>query len=103
MVTSGKLSNEDESLEINQSMHRSMIGILLYLIASRSNTMQVVGLVSRFQANPKQTHRNVVKRKFKYLQVTLDYGLWYPKGKKFYLNAFTDAYWASSIDGRKST
>jgi hypothetical protein len=44
-----------------------------------------------------------VKRIFRYLRATLDFGLWYPKTKYFTLNAYTDADWAGSVDDRKST
>ena len=33
-----------------------MIGSLLYVIALRSDIMQVVGQVARFQETPKETH-----------------------------------------------
>ena len=33
----------------------------------------------------------------------MDYGLWYPKSNNFTLKEFTDAYWAGSVDDRKST
>lgn len=67
MVTGCKMSKDDESPYVNQSMYHSLIGSLLYLTASRPYFMQVVGLVSRFQANLKETHLNVVKMIFKYL------------------------------------
>jgi hypothetical protein len=41
--------------------------------------MQVVGLVARFQYAPKETHMKAVKRIFRNLKDTLDFGLWYPK------------------------
>jgi hypothetical protein len=44
-----------------------------------------------------------VKRIFRYLQGTLELGLWYPKYKDFNLTAYTDADWADSIDDRKNT
>jgi len=65
--------------------------------------MQVVGLVSRFQANPKENNLNVVKRIFHYLQGIVDYGLWYPKGKHFNLITFTNVDWDGSINDRKNT
>lgn len=103
VVIGCELSKDDESLEVNQSMYHSMIDNLLYLTASRPNITQAIGLVSRFQANPKETHLNVVKRIFKYLWGTLDYGLWYPKGKKFNLITFTDVDWTGSISDKKIT
>ena len=65
--------------------------------------MQVVGLVSRFQSSPKQTHVIAVKRILRYLKGTMDYGLWYPKRNNFTLKEFTDVDWEGSVDDYKST
>eukprot|EP00253_Pinus_taeda_P031612 PITA_31612 len=65
--------------------------------------MHAVGIVGRFQANPKETHLQAVKRIFKYLQGTQNYGLWYPRDTDLTLHAYTDADWAGSVDDRKST
>ena len=67
-----------------------MIGSLLYVTASRPDAMQEVGQVARFQAAPKESHVIVVKRSFKYLKGTEEFGLWYPNGKDLSLMAFTD-------------
>ena len=93
MITSCKLSKDDESLEVDHTMYRSMIGLRLYVTAKRPDVMQAIGLVSRFQSSPKETHVTTVKRILKYLKGTLEYGLWYPKGQYFILKAFTDADW----------
>ena len=79
MITGFKLRKDDESLEVDHTMYRSRIGILLYVIATRLDVMQVVGLFSRFQSSPKETHVIAIKRSFKYLKGTMEYGLWYPK------------------------
>jgi len=60
--------------------------------------MQETILVGRFQSNPKEIHVLVVKRIFRYLQGTIDYGLWYPKEMNLILRDYTDAYWVGSID-----
>ena len=65
--------------------------------------MQEVGLVARFQANPKETHVLAIKRIFRYLKGTTEFGLWYPKGHEMSLVAYTAAYWERSIDDRRST
>ena len=44
-----------------------------------------------------------IKRIMRYLKGTKDYGLWYKKGGKFDLKAVTNAYWAGSVDDKKST
>ena len=62
MVTSCKLSKDDESLEVDHAMFRSMINSLLYVTATKPDVMQAVGLVARFQSAPKETHVTVLKR-----------------------------------------
>ena len=80
-----------------------MVGCLLYVTSSRPDVKQYVGLVARFQAGPKESHVHVVKIKFRYLKGTIHLGLWYPSKNSFYLKAYSDAYWASCVDERKST
>ena len=103
MVTGCSLSTNDESAAAHQPTYRSMIGSLLYLTGTRPDIMHAVGIVGRFQANPKETHLQAVKRIFKYLQGTQNYGLWYPRDTDLTLHAYTDADWAGSVDDRKST
>jgi hypothetical protein len=103
MQTSCKLSKDDESKDADQRLYRSMIGILLYVTTSRPDVMQAVGQVVIFQATPKETHVMEVKRIFRYLKATKDFGLWYPKGNDLSLVAYTDADWEGSIDDRRST
>ena len=103
MVTSFKLSKIDELLQVGHTMNRSIICCLLYVTSTRPNVMQVIDLVSRFQAAPRETHVVVVKIILRYLKGTLDYGLWYSKRTNFTLKEFTDVDWAGSADDRKST
>ena len=103
MVTGCKLSKDDESLEVDHTMFRSMIGSLLYVTTTRPDVMQAVGLLARFHSAPKETHVTTIKSIFKYLKSTMEYGLWYPKGQDFTLKAFTNAHWAGSVDDWKST
>ena len=63
--------------------------------------MHAVGMVGRFQENPKETHLQAVKRIFKYLQGTQNYGLRYPRDADLTLHDYTNADWAGSVDDRK--
>ncbi len=67
MVTGCSLSYNGESPTLNQPAYKSMIGILLYLIGTRPDIMHAVGIVGRFQENPKESHLQAIKRIFKYL------------------------------------
>lgn len=79
-----------------------MIGKLHYVIHSRPDIAHIVGIVARFQKNPKETHLIATKRIFRYLKGTIDYGLWYPYGGNFDLKVYIDADWARNVDERKS-
>ena len=65
--------------------------------------MQVVGQVARFKDAPKETHIIAVKRLFRYLKGTMDFGLWYPKGNELILIAYSNVDWAGCVDDRRST
>eukprot|EP00253_Pinus_taeda_P019730 PITA_19730 len=103
MVIGCSLSENDESATVHQPIYRSMIGSLLYLTGTRPDIMHAVGIFGRFQAKPKETHLQAVKRIFKYLQGTQNYGLWYPRDTNLTLHAYTDADWAGIVDDINST
>jgi len=67
MITKCKLSKDDDSPKEDQKRYRSMIRGLLYLTHTRPDIMNAVGLVARFQANPRESHVVAIKRIFRYL------------------------------------
>ena len=103
MITICKLSKEYESPFVYSTLYKSMVGSLLYLIASKPNIMQAVGMVARFQSSPKESHVMAIKIIFRYLKGTSDFVLWYPRNKGFELIAYTHVDWAGSVDEKKST
>jgi hypothetical protein len=62
-----------------------------------------VGMCAQFQENPKEIHLMAVKRIFRYLVDTPNFGLWYPKDTYFSLCGFTDLDWAGDKVDSKST
>ena len=80
-----------------------MIEALQYLTHIKLDIANVVGIVARFQANPKEAHYVAVKRIFGYLKRTPSFRLWYERSNDFTLCAYTDVDWASSMDDRKCT
>ena len=91
------------SIEVNQTMYRSVIGKLQYVVHSRLDIPLVVGIVERFSTNPRENHLMVVKRIMRYLKGTNYFSLYYKRNDKFELNAYTNANWGGNIDDRKST
>ncbi|MDF3681029.1 hypothetical protein P3S38_29065, partial [Enterobacter hormaechei] len=61
MVTRHKLSTKDETPTIEKKKYRSMIGGLQYQTHTRPDIENAVGIVARFQANPREAHYAVVK------------------------------------------
>ncbi|WVZ52958.1 hypothetical protein U9M48_003956 [Paspalum notatum var. saurae] len=68
-----------------------MIGSLLYLTATRPDIQFAVSLCARYQASPRTSHRQAVKRIFRYLKFTPELGLWYSSGSSLSLRGFSDA------------
>ncbi|KAK6143484.1 hypothetical protein DH2020_023832 [Rehmannia glutinosa] len=103
MATNVKIDKDEKGKSVDESKYRGMIGSLLYLTASRPDILHVVCLCTRFQSNPKESHMSVVKRIFRYLKGTIQYGLFYPKNENFSLKGYSDSDYAGNIDDRKST
>ncbi|WZY89591.1 hypothetical protein YC2023_046326 [Brassica napus] len=77
MSTTTKLSRDSDGKPVDEKLYRAMIGSLLYLTASRPDLCLSVGICARYQAKPKESHMNAVKRIIKYVKGTLDFGLHY--------------------------
>ena len=84
-------------------LYRSMIGSLLYCIASRPDISYSVGVCARYQANPKETHIIALKRIIKYFKTTVDFGVWYSKDTNDVLAGYSNADQVGNADDRKSS
>lgn len=102
MVSTCKLSKEDEILEVTETLYWSMIGKLQYVVHNRLEITQVANIVARVLANLKESHMLAMKRIFRYLKGTKEYGLWYPYKGTFKFSVFTNYYWAGDKDDMKS-
>jgi hypothetical protein len=103
MSTNGHLDLDLGGTSVDQKVYCSMIGSLLYLCASRPDIMLSVCMCARFQTLPKDCHLWVVKRIMRYLFLTHNLGLWYPKGSHFKLLVYSHADYARFKVDRKST
>jgi hypothetical protein len=103
MSTTTALDADEEGEHVDQKEYRSMIGSLLYLTATRPDIQFSVCLCARFQASPRTSHRRAVKRIFRYLRHTPDFGLWYSASSSLALHGFSDADFAGCQLDRKST
>ncbi|GJY84116.1 putative ribonuclease H-like domain-containing protein [Tanacetum coccineum] len=97
-----KSKNELDNL-VNVHLYRSMIGLLMYLTASRPDIMFAVSTCSRNQVTPTTSNLEAVKKIFKYLKGQPKLGLWYPRESPFVLEAYSDSDYAGANKDRKST
>ncbi|GJV71940.1 putative ribonuclease H-like domain-containing protein [Tanacetum coccineum] len=97
------LVKDGDADDVDVHLYRSMIGSLMYLIASRTDIMFAICVWARFQVTPKTSHLLVVKIIFRYLKGKPTLGLWYYKDSSFELVAYTDSDYAGETQDRKST
>ncbi|KAJ9553022.1 hypothetical protein OSB04_017067 [Centaurea solstitialis] len=103
MATGNSIGPDHEGKDVDLKTYRSMVGSLMYLTASRPDIMFATCVCARYQAKPKESHLAAVKRIFRYLKGIPYYGIWYPKGLGFELQAYTDADYGGCNMDRKST
>ena len=100
-----KLQKEDSvSRPVDTISYQSIVGSLLYAaITTRPDIAQAVGVVSKFCANPTQSHLTAAKRILRYLKGTVNLGLSYKRCADGNLIGYSDADWAGDVDDRHST
>ncbi|GJU61318.1 hypothetical protein Tco_1243153 [Tanacetum coccineum] len=98
-----KLDEDLHGKQVDATLYRGMIGSLMYLIASRPGLNYVVCLCARYQAKPTKKHLQAVKRIFRYLNETINKGLWYSKDVDMSLTTYADTDHAGCQDTRRST
>lgn len=86
-----KLSKVEQGFSIDQSLYRSMIGILLYLTSSHLDITFFVGLCCLYQVNLKVSHPTQVKCIIKYKNGTCDYVILYSFDTNSSLVGYSDA------------
>jgi hypothetical protein len=103
MSTTTSLDADEQGEHVDQKEYRRMIGSLLYLTATRPDIQFSVCLCARFQASLRTSHQQAVKRIFRYLRHTPDFGLLYSTSSSLALHGFSDADFAGCRLNRKST
>ncbi|GJS66800.1 retrovirus-related pol polyprotein from transposon TNT 1-94 [Tanacetum coccineum] len=103
MVDQLKLDEDPLGIPVDKTQFRSMVGFLMYLTANRPDLVFVICMCARYQASPTKKHLEALKRVFRYLRGTINWGLWYPKDTDMVLTAYADADHAGCQDTRRST
>ncbi|WVZ70396.1 hypothetical protein U9M48_019067 [Paspalum notatum var. saurae] len=97
MSTNTALDADEDGEAVHQKEFRGTIGSLLYLTATRPDIRFAVRLYARYQASPRTSHRQAVKRIFGYPKFT-------PRAWSLvFLGGFSDADHAGRRIDHKST
>jgi hypothetical protein len=101
--TTTALDVDEEGQHVDQKEYQSKIGLLLYLMAMRPDIQFSICLCARFQASPRTSHQQAVKRIFRYLRHTPDFGLWNSACSSLALHGFSDVDFGGCQLNSKST
>lgn len=93
----------EEGEPVDETLFKSLVGSLMYITTTRPDIQFVVSYISRFMSRPTEAHFAAAKRVLRYLQGTLDYGIWYKRGGSGKMEVFTDSDFAGDQNDRKST
>ncbi|XP_031254679.1 uncharacterized protein LOC116112705 [Pistacia vera] len=103
LIPNQKLSKEDGAKRVDEGVYRSLIGCLLYLIATRPDLMYTTSIVSRFMSKPSEMHYKAAKWVLRYIKGTTELGIWFRRAEKFSLIGYLDSDWAGSVDDMRNT
>jgi hypothetical protein len=102
MSTTTALDADEDGEPVDQKEYRSMIDSLLYLTATRPDIQFSVCLCAHSQVSPRTSHRQAIKRIFRYLRYTPELGLWYSASSSLSLLGFSNVDFEGCQVNRKS-
>jgi hypothetical protein len=69
---------QEEEEDMSHVPYASVVGSLMYaMVCTRPDIAHSVGVLSRYMSKPGKEHWTIVKRVFRYLCGTTDYGIFY--------------------------
>jgi hypothetical protein len=77
-----KLSKQSSELVVDNTLFRSLVGSLKYLVNTRPDISFVVGYVSWFLEEPCEDHMAAVKRIVRYMTGTCDWDYGSTEGRR---------------------
>lgn len=87
-----------------RAQYQEALGSLMYLMTgTRPDLAYSVGVLSKHMSNPTEQHWTAIKRVFRYVQHTTDFGLTFDGKTELRLEGYSDADYGGCIDTSKST
>lgn len=98
-----KLADIKDGTPVDTARYQKLVGKLIYLAHTRPDIAFSVSVVSQFMHSPYEEHLDAVYRILRYLKSTPGKGLFFKRGDRKTIEAYTDADWAGSVIDRRST
>jgi hypothetical protein len=97
-----KLKKESNFVLVDDTVYRSLVGSLRYLVNTRPDLAFSIGYVGE---EPHEDHLAAVKHILRYIVGTMGVGVFYPRrrGERAELHGYSDSDLAGDLDSRKST
>lgn len=102
MIDTPKLVATRGSPFVDVHLYRSILGTQQYICITRLDIAFCVNKLSQFMNNPYNTHWKAIKRVLRYLQGTLQHGLFFIRGH-IELSGYFDVDWALIVEDKRST
>lgn len=103
MVQNHKLqkSNTNDDLA-NRSLYRKLVRKLLYLTFSQPDISYSAHVLSQFMDRPLVLHMKATHRVLRFLKGSPGKGLFFPANNTLKLQVYSDSFWGSCLDTRRS-
>jgi hypothetical protein len=88
METKLKLLVDTSSELVDATLYRQIIGSVMYLTNTR---LDICFALSQYLVEPRRVHIVAAKHMMRYLNGTLDFGLYYTRDHDFRLSGYTDS------------
>ena len=99
----GEISKE-EAEAMKKVPYRNAVGALLFLMLCTRPDLAFATIQSaKFVEDPRPSHWQAIKRIFRYIKGTANYGITYYATEKFLLEGWSDSDWGGDLDTRRST
>ena len=98
LVSNWRKIDASGSKEFDPTLHRHLIGLLMYLVNTRPDISFAVNSLSQFMVDPWRVHWTATKHVLRYIRGTVEYGLVYERSGSVQVAGFTDADWVGCVE-----
>ena len=100
----GEHNKKPSPLLSNPTVYRSLIGGLMYALITRPDVAASVSICARYLQAPRQVHLDAARRILRYLYVTRNMPLVYPRvsPSELQVTCLVDSSWQNDVDTRRS-